>query len=88
MAIIDTCIGYNSLYVTSKAQISNGKDLPDGKRLWSWLILFDDGMIVTLVKCLPTSYADIEYKVPLFLYKKTLIPDQQDRYQKTKSEPC
>ncbi|EYE95407.1 uncharacterized protein EURHEDRAFT_412225 [Aspergillus ruber CBS 135680] len=43
-----TCIGYNSLYVTSKVQISNGKDLPDGKRLWSWLILFDDGTVVSI----------------------------------------
>lgn len=57
MDIPDTCIGYNSLYVTSKVQMSNGKDLPDGKRLWSWLILFDDGTAYLLFKCL-LFYAD------------------------------
>ncbi|GAQ10775.1 hypothetical protein ALT_8096 [Aspergillus lentulus] len=38
-----TCVGYNSLYVIPNVDISNGRDLPDGMRLWSWLILCDDG---------------------------------------------
>ncbi|KAE8145999.1 ADP-ribosylation factor [Aspergillus avenaceus] len=42
------CIGYNSLYVVPKVEISNGKDLPDGKRLWAWLILCDDGTVVSI----------------------------------------
>ena len=41
---VDTCIGYNALYVIPGVDNSNGKDLPDGFRLWCWLILFDDGM--------------------------------------------
>ncbi|XHG06833.1 hypothetical protein AWENTII_010011 [Aspergillus wentii] len=43
-----TCIGYNSLYVIPHVEIDNGKDLPDGKRLWSWLILCDDGTIISI----------------------------------------
>lgn len=39
----DTCIGYNSLFVIPGLPIENGRELPDGKRLWSWLILCDDG---------------------------------------------
>lgn len=42
LTVVDTCIGYNSLYVVKN--LVNGKGLPDGRRLWSWLILFDDGM--------------------------------------------
>lgn len=42
----DTCIGYNSLYVTPNTNNSNGKSLPEGLRLWSWLVLFDDGMLI------------------------------------------
>ena len=48
MAVLDTCIGYNSLYVIPNVETTNGKDLPDGKRLWSWLILFDDGEDISL----------------------------------------
>lgn len=43
---IDTCIGYNTLYVGShvpESELSNGETLPEGQRLWSWLILTDDG---------------------------------------------
>ncbi|KAH8697412.1 hypothetical protein BGW36DRAFT_167682 [Talaromyces proteolyticus] len=45
-----TCIGYNSLYAVKIGDraISNGKGLPDGKRLWSWIILCDDGTIISL----------------------------------------
>ncbi|KEY82784.1 hypothetical protein BA78_4925 [Aspergillus fumigatus] len=43
-----TCVGYNSLYVVPNVGISNGRDLPDGKRLWSWLILCNDGTVVSI----------------------------------------
>lgn len=43
-----TCIGYNSLYAIPNIQIENGPGLPDGKRLWSWLILCDDGTIISI----------------------------------------
>lgn len=52
MAVLDTCIGYNSLYVIPNVETTNGKDLPDGKRLWSWLILFDDGEKIALTEYL------------------------------------
>ncbi|KAL2828493.1 hypothetical protein BDW59DRAFT_143197 [Aspergillus cavernicola] len=43
-----TCIGYNSLYVIPNLDMPNQKGLPDGRRLWSWLILFDDGTVVSI----------------------------------------
>ncbi|KAJ0416073.1 hypothetical protein BJY00DRAFT_304404 [Aspergillus carlsbadensis] len=43
-----TCIGYNSLYVVPDLDMPNGRGLPDGKRLWSWLMLFDDGTVVSI----------------------------------------
>ncbi|GIK04445.1 hypothetical protein Aspvir_008528 [Aspergillus viridinutans] len=43
-----TCVGYNSLYVIPNVGISNGRDLPSGKRLWSWLILCDDGTVISI----------------------------------------
>ncbi|KAL4816380.1 hypothetical protein BDW67DRAFT_162205 [Aspergillus spinulosporus] len=43
-----TCIGYNSLYVVPKLRMTNGQGLPDGKRLWSWLILFEDGTVLSI----------------------------------------
>ncbi|KAJ5769656.1 hypothetical protein N7520_004215 [Penicillium odoratum] len=46
-----TCIGYNTLFVTPgvpKETNENGKDLPDGKRLWNWLVLCDDGTIISM----------------------------------------
>lgn len=45
LILTDTCIGYNSLYrikVNDKI-IENGKGLPEGRRLWCWIILCDDG---------------------------------------------
>lgn len=41
--LLDTCIGYNTLYVIPTLSQPNGQDLPDGKRLWTWLIQCDDG---------------------------------------------
>ncbi|KAJ5117022.1 hypothetical protein N7456_001370 [Penicillium angulare] len=46
-----TCIGYNTLFVTpnvSSETNENGRDLPQGKRLWNWLILCDDGTIISI----------------------------------------
>ncbi|EAW07677.1 uncharacterized protein ACLA_023920 [Aspergillus clavatus NRRL 1] len=43
-----TCIGYNSVYVIPNMNISNGRDLPSGKRLWSWLILCDNGTVISI----------------------------------------
>ncbi|KAJ5730691.1 uncharacterized protein N7483_005199 [Penicillium malachiteum] len=46
-----TCLGYNTLFVTpgvSKETNNNGKDLPEGKRLWNWLILCNDGTVISI----------------------------------------
>ncbi|KAJ5082526.1 hypothetical protein N7532_011569 [Penicillium argentinense] len=46
-----TCIGYNTLFAASglpKGELNNGKDLPEGRRLWSWLILCDDGTVISM----------------------------------------
>ncbi|KGO68267.1 Small GTPase superfamily, ARF/SAR type [Penicillium italicum] len=43
-----TCIGYNTLFVIPTLSQPNGKDLPDGKRLWTWLIQCDDGTIISI----------------------------------------
>ncbi|KAE8348855.1 hypothetical protein BDV28DRAFT_142567 [Aspergillus coremiiformis] len=43
-----TCIGYNSLYVVPNVEFPNGQDLPNGRRLWSWLILCDDGTVISM----------------------------------------
>ncbi|RAH72805.1 uncharacterized protein BO66DRAFT_317022 [Aspergillus aculeatinus CBS 121060] len=43
-----TCVGYNSIYVIPGHEMDNGKDLPAGRRLWSWLILCDDGTVINM----------------------------------------
>ncbi|KAE8375228.1 ADP-ribosylation factor [Aspergillus bertholletiae] len=43
-----TCIGYNSLYVVPNVESPNGQGLPDGRRLWTWLILCDDGTVISM----------------------------------------
>ncbi|KAJ5620679.1 hypothetical protein N7510_004663 [Penicillium lagena] len=43
-----TCVGYNTLFVIPHMPMPNGKDLPDGRRLWSWLILFEDGTVFSI----------------------------------------
>lgn len=43
-----TCIGYNSLYTTTGVKIENGEGLPEGKRIWSWLILCNDGTVISI----------------------------------------
>lgn len=45
--MLDTCIGYNTLFVAPdvpRSELYNGEDLPEGFRVWSWLILTEDGM--------------------------------------------
>ncbi|KAJ5198780.1 uncharacterized protein N7498_007897 [Penicillium cinerascens] len=43
-----TCVGYNTLFVVPHVNMPNGKDLPDGRRLWSWLILCEDGTVISI----------------------------------------
>ncbi|KAJ5883600.1 uncharacterized protein N7473_010486 [Penicillium subrubescens] len=43
-----TCVGYNTLFVAPGVPVENGKDLPEGTRLWSWLILCDDGTLISI----------------------------------------
>ncbi|EEA20476.1 conserved hypothetical protein [Talaromyces marneffei ATCC 18224] len=45
-----TCVGYNSLYTVkiSGKILENGKGLPEGKRLWCWIILCDDGTVISM----------------------------------------
>ncbi|EED24334.1 conserved hypothetical protein [Talaromyces stipitatus ATCC 10500] len=45
-----TCIGYNSLYTVkvNNKILENGKGLPEGKRLWCWIILCDDGTVISM----------------------------------------
>ncbi|KAL1983870.1 hypothetical protein VTN96DRAFT_9794 [Rasamsonia emersonii] len=45
-----TCIGYNSLYAVkiNGREIDNGKGLPNGKRVWCWIILCNDGTIISM----------------------------------------
>ncbi|GFN19006.1 hypothetical protein AtubIFM55763_005052 [Aspergillus tubingensis] len=43
-----TCIGYNSLFVIPQTDQHNGRELPDGKRLWTWLILCNDGTVICM----------------------------------------
>ncbi|KAL2001317.1 hypothetical protein VTN02DRAFT_1917 [Thermoascus thermophilus] len=43
-----TCIGYNSLYTISGMEIENGEGLPDGKRIWTWIILCSDGTVMSI----------------------------------------
>ncbi|KAJ5998320.1 hypothetical protein N7451_006130 [Penicillium sp. IBT 35674x] len=62
-----TCIGYNTLFVTPNVPEeinANGKDLPEGRRLWNWLILCDDGTIISM------------QENPFPQQKGALLPDQ------------
>lgn len=64
----DTCIGYNSLYTTTGVKIENGEGLPEGKRIWSWLILCNDGSKPLLRWCrIPASDSSQE---PSYLFRK------------------
>ncbi|KAJ9389459.1 hypothetical protein DTO063F5_1952 [Paecilomyces variotii] len=43
-----TCVGYNSLYTIPGIDTKNDRGLPTGKRLWTWIILFNDGTVVSI----------------------------------------
>lgn len=43
MVMADSCVGYNSLYTIPGMDIKNGRGVPAGKRLWTWILLFNDG---------------------------------------------
>jgi hypothetical protein len=48
------CLGYNTLHSIERLPDSHGNkdefhgDLPDGKRLWTWLLLCDDKTVITI----------------------------------------
>ncbi len=42
------CLGYNSLFAIEGIEFENGPNKPGGKRIWSWLILCDDGTVVSV----------------------------------------
>lgn len=47
----DMCVGYNTLSVIptgADGLIRNEQDKPEGTRLWSWLIMCDDGTVVSI----------------------------------------
>ncbi|KAJ5493979.1 hypothetical protein N7463_010066 [Penicillium fimorum] len=61
-----TCIGYNTLFVIPTLSQPNGKDLPDGKRLWTWLIQCDDGTIISIQENpFPRRKVPIEEAMPV-----------------------
>ncbi|EER28026.1 hypothetical protein CPC735_033620 [Coccidioides posadasii C735 delta SOWgp] len=43
-----TCIGYNSLYVVPSVAFKQPPGRPDGKRVWSWLIVCTDGTVISI----------------------------------------
>ena len=42
------CLGYNSLFSVPEGRLDNGPYKPEGKRIWTRLILCDDGTIVSI----------------------------------------
>ncbi|PGH33540.1 hypothetical protein GX50_03612 [[Emmonsia] crescens] len=42
------CLGYNSLHVVSGVDFGNSTGKPDGKRVWTWLLICDDGTVITI----------------------------------------
>jgi hypothetical protein len=42
------CLGYNSLFTVPGAKQDNGLNRPEGKRIWCWLILCDDGTVISI----------------------------------------
>ncbi|KAK2806477.1 hypothetical protein FQN50_005760 [Emmonsiellopsis sp. PD_5] len=42
------CVGYNSLHVVSGVDFQNGPSRPEGKRVWTWLIVCDDGTVISI----------------------------------------
>ncbi|KAJ5975821.1 hypothetical protein N7481_009528 [Penicillium waksmanii] len=62
-----TCIGYNTLFATSdtsipREEMNNGQDLPEGRRLWTWLVLCDDGTVISMQENLfPRQDAEFQH---------------------------
>ncbi|KAG5299318.1 ADP-ribosylation factor [Histoplasma capsulatum G186AR] len=42
------CLGYNSLHVVSGVDFGNSTGRPDGKRVWTWLLICDDGTVISI----------------------------------------
>lgn len=74
----DTCIGYNTLFVIPKLSMPNGKDLPDGKRLWTWILQTDDGMSHHMGRLNPT---------PVLTRTGTIISIQENPFPKRSDAP-
>ncbi|KAJ5682395.1 hypothetical protein N7462_005560 [Penicillium macrosclerotiorum] len=57
-----TCIGYNTLFVAPGVPVDNGQDLPEGTRLWTWLVLCDDGTVISIQEDPLPQLQDLEEK--------------------------
>ena len=42
------CLGYNSVFTVKDIKLDNGPNKPQGKRIWTWLILCDDGTVISV----------------------------------------
>jgi hypothetical protein len=42
------CLGYNSLFTVPGVKLDNGLNRPEGKRIWCWLVLCDDGTVISI----------------------------------------
>ncbi|EEH37147.2 hypothetical protein PAAG_07703 [Paracoccidioides lutzii Pb01] len=42
------CLGYNSLHVASGVHFGTSPGKPDGKRVWTWLLICDDGTVISI----------------------------------------
>ncbi|KAL3467926.1 ADP-ribosylation factor [Aspergillus heterothallicus] len=70
------CIGYNSVSVVPGVDISNGNNLPNGLRLWTWLLHCDDGTVISLQENpypAPYSSADREIKAVIATVRRNMI---------------
>lgn len=42
------CLGYNSIFTIKDVKLDNGLNKPEGKRIWTWLVLCDDGTVISV----------------------------------------
>jgi hypothetical protein len=42
------CLGYNSLFSVPGKKLENGPNNPEGQRIWTWLLLCEDGTIISI----------------------------------------
>jgi hypothetical protein len=42
------CLGYNSIFTIKDVKFDNGLNKPEGKRVWTWLVLCDDGTVISV----------------------------------------